>query len=296
MSLPSERRTRHVSIKILAVALLVLISVPIAASGTQFEASVAPEGRYLVKLHPSFFFTSAFFTEDGKAHSMCDVTGLLYFELPVQVQYGVTGSLSAGAILPVGWTYQEEKERADPIHRLAVRELWLTLQHRWLTFPFVSSSALQVKIPLAKKRSWEDGLRIGDGQIDVYPAYHFDYFSSSHFWYIQASVGYKYRFEDEDGEKPFDEVKLYAKGGYELLRDLRMRFFVYADLADFRNGKYADDNRSFFEREGSLHAFGYGVSFWPRPSFRMEFTTGGDWSGRNRYRGIEWRVGYAKIF
>ena len=277
-----------------AFVLGALMSIPLGVSATQFEASLAPRGRYLLKFYPKFFFTSAFFSADGKARHLPGITGLLYFELPVQVQYGVTGSLSVGAVLPVGWSYQEEDLRPDAVNNFTVRDFWITVQHRWLTFPFVSSSSLRVKIPAVDKKEWENGLRVGDGQVDVYPAYHFDYFDQKRYWYVQASVGYKYRFK-KGGKKPFDELNFYSRAGYELFSDLRMRFFLYADLTDFRNGEFSGQTLEFFENEGSLHHFGYGVSMWPRPTFRLELTTGGDWSGSNQYRGIHWTVGCAKI-
>jgi len=288
-----EARTR-MRIALLGLGSAVILLTTTEASSGQFEASVAPEGRYLLKLYPRFFLTSAYFSEDGKARHLPGVTGLLHFTLPVQVQYGVTGSLSLGAILPVGWTYREDEERSDPRSRLAVREFWITLQHRWVTFPFVSSSSVRVKIPLMDKKDWEDGLRIGDGQVDVFPAYHFEYFNDHAYWYVQAAVGYRYRFKSGD-EKPFDELGMDLLGGYELFQDLRMRFFLYGELTDFRNGDFGAGDPIFFDREGSLHHFGYGVSLWPRPTFRVEFKTGGDWSGVRRFRGMRWTVGIAKI-
>ena len=137
-------------------------------------------------------------------------------------------------------------------------------------------------MPLAEKKDWEDGLHIGDGQFDIYPAYHFDYFNDTMFWYVQFSIGYKYRIK-EAGYKPFDEINFYSRGGYELLADLRMRFFIYADLTKFRNGEFKGDNLDFFEKEGTLHTFGYGLSLWPRPTFRLELITGNDRSGQDSY-------------
>lgn len=273
------------------VQLLAFLSSPRAG---EFEASTAPDGRYLLRVYPKFYYTSAYFSADGRAHNLPDVSGLLYFELPVQVQYGVTGSFSVGMIAPLGWTYREEEGRPDALNRVAVRELWLTLQHRWLTFPFVSSSFLQVKVPIVGKKDWEDGLRIGDGQVDIFPAYHFDYYSRSHYWYIQFTAGYKYRFKKGD-YKPSDETRLYARAGYELFPDLRMRFYLLADLVKFSNGKFPEADPKFFERDGNLHSFGYGVSLWPRPTFRVELTTLGEWSGTNQYRGIRWEIGFTKI-
>lgn len=278
-----------------AAAALLTACIPAGLHAREFEASVAPEDRFLFKVYPKFFFTSAYFADDGRAYNLPGVTGLLYFELPLQVQYGITGSLSVGAILPIGWTYQEEEEREDPLSRLTVRECWLTIQHRWLTFPFVSSSSVRIKVPLADKKEWEDGLRIGDGQVDIFPIYHFDYFSTSMYWFVQFSLGYKYRFKKGD-YKPLDELRFYARGGYELFPELRMRFYLYADLTEFSNGEYPAHDRKFFQHDGALHTFGYGVSLWPRPTFRVEMTTGGNWSGRNQYRGIRWIIGVTKIF
>lgn len=291
-----ERPIKWIVARIPEMILIVaLLAVPARGVSKEFEASVAPDGKYVLRIYPKFFFTSAYFSDEGRAFNLPGVTGLLYFELPVQVQYGVTGSLSIGAILPVGWAYQEETEREDSVNRVAVRELWLTVQHRWLTFPFISSSSVRFKIPLAEKKDWEDGLRVGDGQIDIYPVYHFDYFSNELFWYLQFSVGYRYRFKKDD-VKPLDELNFYAQGGYELFPDLRMRFFIYTDLTKFMNGEFPGEEHEFFEQEGSLHTFGYGVSLWPRPTFRIEVMTGGDWSGRNQYRGIRWAIGATKIF
>ena len=277
----------------IAILAAVLAFASFAHAG-EFEASTAPDGRYLLRIYPKFFYTSAYFSPEGKAHNLDKVTGLLYFELPVQVQYGVTRSLSIGAIVPIGWTYEEEENRPDAFNRVTVREVWLTVQHKWITFPFISSSSLRVKIPLADKKDWEDGLRIGDGQVDVYPVYHFDYFNQRHYWYVQVAVGYKYRFKKGD-YKPLDELRFYGQGGYELFPDLRMRFYLLADLTRFSNGDVPAGSPKFFERDGDLHSFGYGISLWPRPSFRVELTTLGDWSGTNQYRGVRWEIGFTKI-
>ena len=274
-------------------AVLLIVFAATARAG-EFEASTAPDGRFLLRVYPKFYYASAYFNEDGRAHNLPDVSGLLYFELPVQVQYGVTGSLSVGMIVPLGWTYLEENDRPGALDRVAVREVWLTLQHKWLTFPFVSSSCLQVKLPVSDKKDWEDGLRIGDGQIDIFPAYHFDYFNRTQYWYVQLTAGYKFRLKEGDW-KPNDEIRLYGQGGYELFPDIRMRFYLLADLVKFRNGEFPEGERTFFERDGDLHSFGYGVSLWPRPTFRVELTTLGDWSGVNQYRGIRWEIGFTKI-
>ena len=277
--------------------LLILILTPIATQAGEFDASVAPKGHYLLRINPKIYFTSAYFSDDGKPANLDTVTGLLYFEVPVHVQYGLSGALSIGAIVPLGWTYQEIQSdiRPDPIHRLAVRELWLTVQHRWLTLPFVSSSSLRIKIPLSKKKDWEDGLRIGDGQVDVYPIYYIDYFSKLHYWYTELTIGYKYRFKT--GKiKPLDELNFKAQLGYELIPDLQVRFFMYVDLTEFRNGEFEGGTLEFFEQEGRIRTFGYGLSLWPRPSLRMEMATGGDWFGCNQYRGMRWLVGITKIF
>lgn len=276
--------------------LSIFILTPIDTQAGEFDASVAPDGRYLLRLNPKIYFTSAYFSDDGKPANLDTVTGLLYFEVPVHVQYGLSGALSVGVIVPLGWTYQEIRSdiRPDPIHRLAIRELWLTVQHRWLTLPFISSSSLRIKIPLSKKKDWEDGLRIGDGQVDVYAIYYFDYFSKTRYWYTELMIGYKYRFKT--GKiKPLDELNFKSQLGYELIPDLQVRFFLYADLTEFQNGKFEEDTLEFFEQEGRLRSFGYGLSLWPRPSLRLEMATGGDWFGRNQYRGMRWMVGITKI-
>ncbi|MCK4351102.1 MAG: hypothetical protein KAX13_09590, partial [Candidatus Krumholzibacteria bacterium] len=74
-----------------AAAALLTACIPAGLHAREFEASVAPEDRFLFKVYPKFFFTSAYFADDGRAYNLPGVTGLLYFELPLQVQYGITG-------------------------------------------------------------------------------------------------------------------------------------------------------------------------------------------------------------
>lgn len=274
--------------------LAVLLAPPPAARASEMEASTAPQGAYLIKIYPKFYYTSAYFDGQGKARNLPDVSGLLYFELPIQVQYGITGRLSIGALLPLGWTYEELDVEGTNRSRLAIREMWVSGQYRALTFPLIVSVSTLVKIPLADKEPWEDGLRIGDGQVDVFPVAHFEYDDQTRYWYVQMSTGYKYRFERR-GTKLFDEIRFYGQGGYELFPDLRMRFYLFADLTKFVNGEFPGGGTQFFQHKGDLHNFGYGVSLWPRPTFRVEISTGGDWSGTNQYRGIRWELGFTKI-
>ncbi|HSG29287.1 MAG TPA: hypothetical protein VLA34_12460 [Candidatus Krumholzibacterium sp.] len=271
---------------------LAALSLPCALPAQEFGASTPPEGRFLLRAFPKALFTAAYFSDEGKALNLETVTGLLYVELPVQVQYGLTGALAVGAILPLGWTYQEVRPeiREDPIHRFAIREVWVTVQHRWLTIPFVSSSSLQVKLPISDKEDWEDGLRIGDGQIDVYPVYFFDYRSAEHYWFARINLGYKYRFKNGD-IKPFDELTFRSVLGFELWGRPKMDVFIFADLTDFRNGDYGTAGRAFYEQEGRLHTFGYGVTLEPYPLAQVYMETSGDLSGRNRYRAMRWSVG-----
>lgn len=288
------------SLKIIVLSLFIALAIfPASSYGEEWEASVPPVKKYLFKFYPKIFFTSAFFSEEGKALNLPKVTGLLYIVAPVHVQYGYTKSLAFGAVLPIGLTYQEiiPTLRPDPITRFTVRELWLTVQHRWWTVPFISSSSIRIKIPLASKKNWEDGLRIGDNQIDIYPIYYFSYFSKNRYWYTDTSIGYKYRFK-KDNIKPFDEYNFRSLLGYELIPDFQLRFFLFADLTAFRNGDFdsiSPTEIQFFQNEGSLHTFGYGLSMWLRPETRLEISTAGDWSGRNQYRGMKWSIGIVKI-
>jgi hypothetical protein len=272
----------------------VLLLLPPVAEAMEFEASTAPDNRYVIKVYPHFFYTSAYFTGEGKASNLDETSGLLHFRVPANIQYGITGAFSIGGVVPIDWTYREEDDSPETVDRLTIHELWVTMQYRCLTCPFIVAASLRTKIPLAGKEPWEDGLRIGDDQIDLFPVAHFDYFSSTHYWYVQLASGYKYRFKK--GEvKPHDEFRFYLRGGYELFPDLRMRFYLYADLTQFINGEYPEEDLKFYEKDGDLHTFGYGVSLWPRPTFRVDITTGGDWSGTNRYRGMHWIIGFTKI-
>lgn len=281
---------------VLVVTFIFLVFTCEGTYGGEFDASVAPKGKYLFKFYPKAILTNSYFSNKGRATNLKSVTALLYVELPVHLQYGLTGSLSIGAILPLGWTYQEvfQNNSRDIIHRLTTRELWLSVQHRWLALPVISSSSLRIKIPLAKKVEWEDGLRIGDGQVDIYPAYFFDYLSRTRYWYTELAIGYKYRFKSGN-IKPLDEFNFRLLLGYKLIRDLQLRFFIFSDLTWFGNGKFTDEKIEFFQRVGHQSTFGYGVSVWPRPSMRIEITTGGDLFGKNQYRRLVWIVGLTKI-
>ena len=276
--------------------LLALFLIPMDAAAWEFDANVAPGGRWLMKFYPKIYYTSAYFSDEGKSLNLDSVTGLLYMELPPHLQYGITDKLSVGAIVPLGWTYQEVKPeiREDPISRWALREIRLTVQHRWIAFGLISSSSVRIKIPLMDKKDWEDGLGVGDGQVDIYPAYYFDYFNKKYSLYTETGIGYKYRLKSGD-VKPFDEWNFRCVLGRELMPVGQIRFFLYTDLTAFRNGDYGEIDGKFFQQEGSLHTFGYGVSLWPRPTMRLEIVTGGDWSGRNRYRGMRWMIGIAQI-
>ena len=280
----------------LSFILLLLIITCRGTYGGEFDASVAPKGHYLFKFYPKAILTNAYFSNIGRATNLDNVMAFLYVELPVHLQYGLTGSISIGAILPFGWTYQEvvQDNSREIIHRLTTRELWLSIQHRWLALPVISSSSLRIKIPLAKKAEWEDGLRIGDGQVDIYPAYFVDYLSKTRYWYTELAIGYKYRFK-AGNIKPFDEFNFMLLLGYELIRDLQLRFFIYSDLTWFGNGEFAEEHIKFYQKVGHQSTFGYGVSVWPRPSMRMEITTGGDLFGQNQFRRLLWIVGITKI-
>jgi hypothetical protein len=261
--------------------------------GQEYQASTPPEGRFLLRVFPKVFFASAYFDENGKARNLDGVTGLLHAEFPVNLQYGVTGALAVGAVLPVALTYQEVDPdvRSDPIHRFWMPEGWLTLQYRFWTLPFIASVGLRVKIPLMDKRDWEDGLRIGDGQVDISPVLHIDYQSPTRYWFTRLTGSYKHRFKSGD-EKPFDEWMLRAMLGLELWDRPKIDLFGFADLTAFRDGDFGSGELAFFEREGSLHTLGYGVSFEPYPLGQIYVETAGDYSGRYRYRAMRWRVGF----
>jgi hypothetical protein len=149
--------------------------------------------------------------------------------------------------------------------------------------------------PLAHKEDWEDGLRIGDGQVDLHPAYIFDYRSVTRYWFTELEVGYKYRFRGGDG-KPPDELNLRWIVGFELWGRPRMDVFASGDFTRLRNGDYGDRELRFFERDGSLHTLGYGVALEPYPLGQVYVSTAGDFSGRNRYRGMRWTMGFRRAF
>jgi hypothetical protein len=292
----SRRETRAACLFVLMAGLALL---PAAAGALEFEASTAPDGSLLLETYACFFYTSAHFDQNGYSRNLEETTGLLIFRVPVSLQYGVTGAFSVGGILPVdvvyGEAYFEDEDRPLERSRFTVHEVWLTLQYKYITCPFLGAVSLRAKVPLAKKYDWYDGLRVGDGQVDLFPVLHLDYFSRTHYWFIKTALGYKYRFKKDD-IKPHDEMRFFAQGGVELFPELKMRLFLLMDLIKFNSGSYPYEDLKFYEKNGDLHAFGYGLSMWPRPTVRIEIATAGDMSGRNRYRGMYWTVGVTKIF
>jgi hypothetical protein len=296
MSSKGEQAMRCVALMALCCGFGVAVPTT-PASAQEYQASTPPAGRFFLRVFPEVFFTNAYFNEDGKAVNLDSVTGLLHAELPLNLQYGVTGALAVGAILPVTFTYQEVEPRirSDAIHRFWLPEGWLTLQYRFWTLPFIASAGLKVKIPLMDKEDWEDGLRIGDGQVDLAPVLHVDYQSPTRYWFVRLTAGYKYRFKS-GSEKPFDEWNLRTLLGFELWDRPKIDLFGFADLTAFRNGDYGSEDLRFFEQEGSLHTLGYGMSMEPYPMGQIYIETAGDFSGRNRYRAMRWRVGLRHPF
>lgn len=289
-----DRLIRWATVR-MAPWILLLLLIPGSAPAQEYSAAAPPRGRFLLRSFPKAFLTSAYFSDEGRALNLDTVTGLLYVELPVQVQYGLPWGFSLSGTLPLGWSYQEvvPEVRKDPVHRFAVREAWLMLQHRWWTLHFTSASLLRLKIPLAHKKYWEDGLRIGDGQVDLHPAYIFDYRSVTRYWLTELEIGYKYRFKGGDGQ-PQDELNLRSTLGFELWGRPRMDVFVFGDFTRFLNGDYGDRELRFFKRDGSLHTLGYGVALEPYPLGQGYVSTAGDFSGRNRYRGMRWTLGFRR--
>jgi hypothetical protein len=74
-----------------------------------------------------------------------------------------------------------------------------------------------------------------------------------------------------------------------------MRFYIYADLTKFWNGDFGEDDLEFFEHDGRLATFGYGVSLNPIHNMRLDIETAGDLAGSNQYRGMRWTVGFTII-
>jgi hypothetical protein len=88
----------------LAPLILLLLLIPGSVPAQEFSAAAPPKGRFLLRAFPKAFFTSACFSEEGKALNLDTVRGLLYVEFPVQVQYGLPWGFSLGGALPLGWT------------------------------------------------------------------------------------------------------------------------------------------------------------------------------------------------
>ena len=57
-------------------------------------------------MYPKFFVTSARFNDSGKAISLADISQISYIDMPFELYYGLTLSLMAGILLPVGYLYR----------------------------------------------------------------------------------------------------------------------------------------------------------------------------------------------
>ncbi|MGD9141653.1 MAG: hypothetical protein PVJ42_08950 [bacterium] len=281
------------------LALAALVLTPAGPRAMEFEASTPPKGGLVLETHASFYYASAYFDQHGYVRNLEETTGLLVFRVPVYVQYGVTSAFSVGGMVPIdlvyGEAYFEDEDRPLERSRFTVHEFWINLQYKFLTSPFLVSVSMRTKVPLAEKYDWYDGLRVGDGQVDLFPVVHLDYFSRTHYWFIQTAYGHKYRLKNGD-INPHDESHFHALGGVELFPELKMRMFLLTDIIRFKKGSYPYEDLEFYEKDGNLNSFGYGVSLWPRPTIRIEIATAGDLWGENRYRGMYWTVGFTKIF
>ena len=264
------------------------------SSAREFDASTLPRGRYLLKIYPKIFFASAGFDSESRSVNFAEVSGLTRIEFRFGVYRGITDNLMAGIILPLGYT---RSTYSPNLHRerdtsIGLREIWLLVQHQWITLPVISSSSLRVKIPITDKKDFEQGLRIGDGQIDLYPVYYFDWVTPVHI-YLKSEIGYKYRIEKGD-TKPSDEFRAILQSGYELIPQVRLRLFTFSDYTRFFGDEV--EGESVPGTSGYLYTIGYGVEIWPRPGFSMEMSTGGDFMGKNHFRGMRWVIGIGYLF
>jgi hypothetical protein len=275
------------AILIIGLALILASSlIPWNCLAGQFDASAIPGGAFYLKIHPRIFVTSARFDDSGKAVNLIHVSQLSYVDNQFELYYGITNSLMAGTLLPVG--YIRESYAAEESSCITkVKNPWIIIKHQFWSEVVLAASSLRVKLPITEVEP-EEGLDMDDKQVDIYPVYYFDWQMSLLPTYIYGQIGYRYRMENKDQIKPSDELKLLVETGYAIVPGI-VRMFTYSDYTRFF-GSETDGERNELS-EGYLYTIAAGVRFRLGRDLLVEVLTNANPFGRNQFRGVGGHVG-----
>jgi hypothetical protein len=278
---------------ILVLTLVLILALGLTSSNcpaVQFDASVPPRGAFYLKMYPRFFVTSAKFDDLGRPINFSHLSTLTYVDTPLELYCGITDSLMAGILLPVGYI-RRNYVSGEISSATQIGNPWLIVKHQFWSEVLYAASSLRVKLPITEIEPLEEGFDIDDKQIDIYPVYYIDW-QMPLGTYIYGQIGYKYRMKS--GKiKPSDEMRIVVETGYAVVPDI-IRIFTFSDFTKFFGGEINGEvDRSSV---GYLYTIGAGVRFFLRRNLRVEIFTSADPYGRNRFRGIGGCAGIGCVF
>ena len=271
---------RSVILWVVFAAVSASVLSPSDCTAVRFDASVPPKGAWYVKTYPKFFATSAHFNDSGRAISLAGVSQMTYIDTPLEIYYGVSPSLMAGVMLPLGYV-REAYDLAGSSSATRLGNPWLIVKHQFWSEVVVAASSLRIKIPITEADALLAGFDRDDKQIDLYPIYYMDW-QMSLGTYVYGQIGYKYRMKNGD-VKPSDELKLVVETGYAIVPGI-VRMFTFSDFTKFFAGNV--DGETDELSSGYLYRIGAGVRFFVGRNLRVEVFTNADPLGRNQFRGI----------
>lgn len=256
----------------------------------QFDATAIPEGALYLKIYPEIFVTNTRFDDSGNAVSIPGLSQLSYIDNQFELYYGLTGSLMAGVLLPVGYVRRSyDVKGTSAITK--VKNPWIIIKHQFWSEVVASASSLRIKLPITEIDPLEEGLDMDDKQVDIYPVYYLDW-TMSQATYIYTQIGYKYRVKN-GSIKPSDELRLVVETGYAIVPGL-VRMFTFSDYTRFFGGKI--DGEKDRLSAGYLYTIAAGVRFLMGRDLQLEILTHADPYGKNRFRGIGGHLGVKYAF
>ncbi|MFC1719445.1 hypothetical protein ACFL6S_37695 [Candidatus Poribacteria bacterium] len=256
----------------------------------QFDAAVIPKGAFYLKIFPEIFVISARFNDSGKPENIPGLSQLSYIDNQFELYYGITDSLMAGVLLPVGYVRQSYNAKGTS-STTEVKNPWIVIKHQFWSEVVASASSLRIKLPITEIDALKEGLDMDDKQVDIYPVYYLDWMMSQA-TYIYTQIGYKYRVKN-GSIKPSDELRLVVETGYAIVPGL-VRMFTFSDYTRFFGGKIGDEKERF--SAGYLYTIAAGVRFMMGRDFQVEILTHADPYGKNQFRGIGGHVGVKYAF
>jgi len=263
----------------------------------QFDASVIPKGAVFFKVYPNVLVSGAKLGDSGTSTNFTNASLLSYVDVPVEFYYGLTDSIMAGILLPVGYikkTYPEEPDFSTT----KLKNPWLIIKHQFWSEVVHAASSLRVKLPITGSEPLTDdiepltdGFDIEDKQLDIYPVYYLDWMMSLG-TYIYGEIGYKYRMKSGN-IKPSDELRVIVETGYAIVPDT-LNMFTFSDFTKFFGSKINGEKDKL--SSGYLYTIGMGVRFFLRRNLRVEVFSCANPLGKNQFRWLGGRVGVGYVF